>query len=161
MEEDDRHERLRKLEARLARRQAKEELPTGAEKYTQANVAWRMVTELVAGLLIGLGVGLGLDSLFGTKPFLLILFIFLGFIAGVKTMLRTATEVQEKQAAAAAGDTRATEIAGTTPAAGAVETTQAAGAAGIERAAEAAEDKQAAEAARDRQADGSAGDERD
>ncbi|MES2844330.1 MAG: AtpZ/AtpI family protein [Pseudomonadota bacterium] len=71
------------------------------EHYSQANLAWRMVIELVAGLGIGFGIGYGLDILFGTIPLFLVLFIGLGFAAGIKTMLRSAKEVQEKAAKAA------------------------------------------------------------
>ena len=38
----------------------------------------------------------GLDALFGTKPFLMVLFTLLGFVAGVKTVIRTAQELQTK-----------------------------------------------------------------
>jgi ATP synthase protein I len=58
----------------------------------------------VAGLAIGFGVGYGLDTLFGTMPIFLIPFIFFGLAAGVKTMLRTAKELQVKQQADPAGD---------------------------------------------------------
>ena len=64
----------------------------------------RQVTELVSGLLIGFGIGYGLDVLFGTLPLLLILFTLLGFIAGVRVMLRTAQEIQDKKLADLAGD---------------------------------------------------------
>ncbi len=57
---------------------------------------WRMVTELVVGMLMGLGIGYGLDHLLGTLPLFLIIFIMLGFAAGVRTMMRTAEEVQRK-----------------------------------------------------------------
>ena len=84
----------------------KREVPVGKshseEHYSQAQLAWRMVIELVAGLGIGFGIGYGLDSLFGTTPIFLVLFIFFGLAAGVNTMLRSAKEVQEKQAARAA-----------------------------------------------------------
>ena len=56
-----------------------------------------MVTELVAGLVIGLCIGFGLDSLFGTLPIFLVLFVLLGFAAGVKTMLRSAQDLQRAQ----------------------------------------------------------------
>ena len=56
-----------------------------------------MVIELVAGLLIGFGMGYGLDSLFGTLPIFLILFTLLGFVAGVRTMMRTAREFQAQE----------------------------------------------------------------
>ncbi|MDZ4310748.1 MAG: AtpZ/AtpI family protein, partial [Cypionkella sp.] len=58
--------------------------------------------ELVAGLMIGFGIGYGLDTLFGTMPIFLVLFVLAGFAAGVKTMLWSAKEMQEKAAAAVA-----------------------------------------------------------
>ena len=102
---DDRDSALRALEARIA--QAKERQappPRKEEHYSQAQQAWRMVIELVAGLLIGFGIGYGLDELFGTMPVFLVLFTLLGFAAGVQTMIRTAREYQERQAGKAPGD---------------------------------------------------------
>ena len=66
-----------------------------------ANQAWRMVTELVAGLVIDLGIGYGLDVLLGTTPIFMVLFILLGLAAGVNVMLRSAREIQDKQMAEA------------------------------------------------------------
>ncbi len=77
------------------------------EHYSQAQLAWRMVIELVAGLGIGFGIGYGLDWAFGTLPIFLVVFTFLGLAAGVKTMLRSAEEIQKRtegEAAAAAQD---------------------------------------------------------
>jgi ATP synthase protein I len=101
---DDRSDaaRLRELEERIARMRGVEQKPHMEEHYSQANLAWRMVIEMVAGLMIGFGIGYGLDSLFGTMPIFLVLFIFLGLAAGIKTMLRSAREVQRKQEARAA-----------------------------------------------------------
>lgn len=70
------------------------------EHYSTAQIAWRMVTELVAGLGIGVVAGYGLDVILGTTPWLMVLFTGLGFAAGVKTMMRSAREVEEKQRAA-------------------------------------------------------------
>lgn len=67
-------------------------------------MAWRMVIELVAGIAIGFGIGYGLDWLFGTLPIFLILFIGFGFVAGVRTMMRTAQEVQKMHMARAADE---------------------------------------------------------
>lgn len=69
------------------------------EHYSQAQLGWRMVTELVAGLLIGFAIGYGLDIVFGTLPIMMVIFILLGLVAGVRVMLRTAEEIQSKQAA--------------------------------------------------------------
>ncbi|MEL6913808.1 MAG: AtpZ/AtpI family protein [Pseudomonadota bacterium] len=95
---------MAELEARLAaaRARTEREPKSGDESYSMANVAWRMVIELVAGILIGFGIGIGLDSLFGTMPIFLVTFILFGLAAGINVMMRTAREVQEKQAAAAA-----------------------------------------------------------
>lgn len=97
-------DRLRALDEKLAKLK-KAQAPGKShqeEHYSQANVAWRMVLELVAGLGIGFGIGIGLDALIGTRPLFLVLFTLLGFAAGVQTMMRTANEVQEKRKAAEA-----------------------------------------------------------
>lgn len=72
------------------------------DAHSQAQLAWRMVIELVAGLGIGFGMGYGLDAILGTSPWLMIIFVFLGFAAGIQTMMRSAAEVQTKQEAEAA-----------------------------------------------------------
>lgn len=103
-EEPDRA-RLAALEEKLAKAKEAVEGPVKRHQdneYSQAQLAWRMVIELVAGLGIGFGIGYGLDSLLGTMPLFLVLFILAGFAAGIKTMLRSAKEVQERKAAQAA-----------------------------------------------------------
>ncbi|MBF9028927.1 F0F1 ATP synthase subunit I [Rhodobacterales bacterium HKCCE3408] len=100
-------ERLRALQERL--RKAKgEDGPAHpmAEAHRQGQLAWRMVTELVAGLLIGFGIGYGLDSLLGTRPWLMLIFTILGFVAGVRVMLRSATEAGRNTNETGAGDDR-------------------------------------------------------
>ena len=100
MTEPDQNQKMADLEARIAAaRKAQEPEPRMDEHYSQAQLAWRMVIELVSGLGIGFGIGYGLDILFGTKPFLMIVFIFLGLAAGIQTMMRSAKEVQAKQMA--------------------------------------------------------------
>nr|WP_321511513.1 AtpZ/AtpI family protein [uncultured Celeribacter sp.] len=92
--------RLIALEERIAKAKEGQQPKTsrGEEHFSQANMAWRMVVELVAGLLIGFGMGWGLDRLFGTTPLFLVLFIGFGLAAGVKTMMRTAKEIEKDQA---------------------------------------------------------------
>ena len=98
-------EKLRELENRIARvRATNAPKPVKEEHHTMANMAWRMVIELVAGIAIGFGIGFGLDWLFGTMPIFLILFIGLGMAAGIRTMMRTAEEVQKMHMAQAAED---------------------------------------------------------
>lgn len=92
--------RLDALEKRLdAARKDHDPAPAEEHHISQAQAGWRMVTELVAGLLIGFGVGYGLDFWLGTTPLLMIVFIGLGFTAGIRTMMRTAAEIQKKNMA--------------------------------------------------------------
>jgi ATP synthase protein I len=104
MVEDPDQERLEALEKRIAKAKTavNPQKRREDEHFSQANLAWRMVIELVAGLGIGFGIGYGLDTLFGTMPLFLVLFILAGFAAGIKTMLRSAKEVQDRQVAKAA-----------------------------------------------------------
>jgi ATP synthase protein I len=100
MSDPDERRRLEELEARIAAAKAAQApKPRMDEHYSQAQLAWRMVIELVAGLGIGFGIGYGLDSLLGTLPIFLVLFTLAGLAAGIKTMLRSAQEVQEKKIA--------------------------------------------------------------
>lgn len=104
MTEPDHQQQMKQLEDRIAAaKKAQEPEPRADEHYSQAQLAWRMVIELVSGLGIGFGIGYGLDILFGTTPFLMVLFIFLGLAAGVKTMMRSAQEVHQKWEAEASG----------------------------------------------------------
>ena len=100
MTSPDQRQQMEQLEAKLAAaKQRGAPKPRADEHYSQANMAWRMVIELVAGLGIGFGIGYGLDVLFGTLPIFMVLFVILGLAAGGKTMLRTAEEIQSKQQA--------------------------------------------------------------
>lgn len=104
MAEDPDPDRLRALEQRLAKAKGGVE-GTGrgpiGKGFSQGEAAWRMVIELVTGMLIGLGIGYGLDWVFGTAPIFLIVFVLLGFAAGIRVMLGTAAQMG-KQAEAEA-----------------------------------------------------------
>ena len=100
MTDPDDKARLDALSARIdAVKEEHAPKPRTPDHHSQAQLAWRMVIELVAGLGIGFGMGYGLDAVFGTTPWLMVIFIFLGFAAGVKTMMRSAEEVQSKRMA--------------------------------------------------------------
>lgn len=105
MTDPDQNERLKQLDERIAAaKKAREpEKPHQETHYSQANMAWRMVIELVAGLGIGFGIGFGLDTLLGTTPWMMMLFVFFGLAAGVQTMLRTAKEIGKRQQAPGVG----------------------------------------------------------
>ena len=87
--------RLRSLEDKLAKargKPVKAALTTGVG-FSQGELAWRMVIELVTGMFLGLAIGYGLDALFGTLPIFLVIFALLGFVAGIRTMMQTAKKM--------------------------------------------------------------------
>ena len=89
---------LRDLGQRIqSAKQSYEDEPKVEDHHSGLQHAWRMVIELVSGMAIGFGLGYGLDVLFGTLPILMIVFTLLGFVAGVRTMLSTAREIQKDQ----------------------------------------------------------------
>ena len=57
---------------------------------------FRMSTELVAGVLVGGGLGWLLDRWLGISPWGLIVFLMLGFAAGVLNVMRAAGVVREQ-----------------------------------------------------------------
>ena len=58
--------------------------------------AFKLGTELVSAVLVGTIIGFILDTWFGTKPWLIILFFFLGSAAGILNVIKTAKKMQEK-----------------------------------------------------------------
>ncbi|WBU63086.1 AtpZ/AtpI family protein [Paracoccus aerodenitrificans] len=100
----DHAERLRQLEERLAKIKAPKPPTRTQITMNHAETAWRMVIELVSGLGIGFAIGFGLDSIFGTMPIFLILFLLVGLAAGIKVMLGTAEEMQRRAAKNTQGD---------------------------------------------------------
>ena len=89
---------LRDLGQRIqSAKQIYEVEPKVEDHHSGLQHAGRMVIELVSGVAIGFGLGYGLDVLFGTLPILMIVFTLLGFVAGVRTMLSTAREIQKDQ----------------------------------------------------------------
>ena len=53
-------------------------------------LGFRLSSELVAGVLVGALMGWGFDRLLSTSPFGLIVFVLLGFTAGVLNVIRSA-----------------------------------------------------------------------
>jgi len=58
--------------------------------------AFRLGTELVAAVLVGTIIGFILDNWFDTKPWFIIIFFFMGVIAGILNVIRVAKNMQEK-----------------------------------------------------------------
>ena len=58
--------------------------------------AFKLGTELVAAVVVGTIIGFILDSWFGSSPWLLITFFFLGAAAGIMNVIKVANQMQKK-----------------------------------------------------------------
>ncbi len=90
--------RLGKLNDRLSavrdmRKASADQAASGESASARASgmaVGLRLSSELVAGVVVGTVLGWGLDRLLSTSPWGLIVFMLLGFVAGVINVMRSA-----------------------------------------------------------------------
>ncbi len=91
-------DRLRDLERRLdeshAARKSSAPRPDPQKTRQGYALALRLGADFVAGIVVGAAIGWGVDRLFGTSPWGLIVFLLLGFVAGILSVMRTAGLVQ-------------------------------------------------------------------
>jgi len=59
-------------------------------------IGFRLSSELIAGVIVGALLGWGFDRFLSTSPFGLIVFVLVGFIAGVVNVIRSAGVAQGK-----------------------------------------------------------------
>ena len=57
--------------------------------------AFKLSTELVSAVAVGTIIGFILDKTFGTKPWLIIIFFFIGVIAGITNVIKSAKNMQK------------------------------------------------------------------
>ena len=77
---------------------ARKKLKVEKENPQTSNIgqAFKLSTELVAAVLVGTIIGFILDNWFDTKPWLIIIFFFLGTAAGILNVIRTANRMQKE-----------------------------------------------------------------
>ena len=63
---------------------------------SQIGIAFKMSTEMVAAVVVGTIIGFILDNWFGTKPWLILIFFFVGVVAGILNVFRSAKSMQNK-----------------------------------------------------------------
>ena len=57
--------------------------------------AFKLSTELVSAVAVGTIIGFILDKTFGTKPWLILIFFFVGVVAGIINVFRSAKNMQK------------------------------------------------------------------
>ncbi|MEX1154342.1 AtpZ/AtpI family protein [Parvibaculum sp.] len=77
---------------------------SGGGRGTAMGIAFRLVTELVAGVFVGAAIGWVLDSWLGTRPWFLLVFFFIGAAAGILNVYRAARQIAASAERDAGGD---------------------------------------------------------
>ena len=86
-----------KTRLKIAKSKIKKQLDNDNEKRGSfMGSAFKLGTELVAAVAVGTIIGFILDTLFDTKPWLIIIFFFLGAAAGMLNVIRTAKRMQKE-----------------------------------------------------------------
>ena len=91
--DNDLERRRRDLEATLAARRPEKRARgegTNSEGVAGFGQALKLSSEFIAGIVVGAGLGWVIDRVAGTSPWGLIVFVLLGFGAGVLNVLRSA-----------------------------------------------------------------------
>lgn len=106
---DDLDRRRRELGAAIASKRPAREADGPASR-TSGSASWgyalRLSSEFIAGVVVGVAIGWIVDSLAGTSPWGLIVFLLLGFGAGVLNVLRSAGMVAERDRPTGTGGKR-------------------------------------------------------
>ena len=69
----------------------------GKNKQSKSSIgqAFKMSTELVSAVVVGTIIGFILDKTFGTKPWLILIFFFVGVTAGIINVVKSAKKMQK------------------------------------------------------------------
>ncbi|MFP3944146.1 MAG: AtpZ/AtpI family protein [Alphaproteobacteria bacterium] len=96
---------LADVEARLRRARGNGKANPGQEEAPSArSAAYRLGSDIIAGLLAGAILGWGLDQLLATSPWLLIVCMLLGFAGGVTNAIRQLQDWNRRAGQSSGGD---------------------------------------------------------
>ena len=64
-------------------------------KTSPIGTAFKLSTELVAAVVVGTIIGFIFDKTFGTKPWFILIFFFVGVVAGISNVIKSAKNMQK------------------------------------------------------------------
>jgi ATP synthase protein I len=86
-----------KTRLKIAKLKIKKQIqPDNEKRGSFMGNAFKLGTELVAAVAVGTIIGFILDTWFDTKPWLIVIFFFLGAAAGMLNVIRTASRMQKE-----------------------------------------------------------------
>ena len=74
---------------------SKRNLKQNNQNSSSIGAAFKLSTELVSAVAVGSIIGFILDKTFGTKPWLIIIFFFIGVVAGIVNVIKSAKKMQK------------------------------------------------------------------
>ena len=81
---------------KIAKSKIKKEILADNEKRGSfMGSAFKLGTELVAAVAVGTIIGFIFDQTFGTRPWFILIFFFVGVVAGITNVIRSAKNMQK------------------------------------------------------------------
>ena len=85
-----------KTRLEIAKKKAsKRNLNIKNQNQSPIGTAFKLSTELVSAVAVGTIIGFILDKTFGTKPWLILIFFFVGVVAGITNVIKSAKNMQK------------------------------------------------------------------
>ena len=85
-----------KTRLKIAKKKAsKRNLDAKNHNPSPIGTAFKLSTELVSAVAVGTIIGFILDKTFGTKPWLILIFFFVGVVAGITNVIKSAKNMQK------------------------------------------------------------------
>ena len=91
MSDDDLNKRIARAQAEIDARERPKYMATGKGM----GLGFRMASDFAAAVLVGVVLGWGLDAIFGWSPWGLLSGLMLGFVAGVRNVVATASKMNK------------------------------------------------------------------
>ena len=86
-----------KTRLKIAKERSKSKINKNIRDKNSSNLgqAFKLSTELVSAVVVGTIIGFILDKSFGTKPWFILIFFFVGVIAGIMNVIKSAKNLQK------------------------------------------------------------------